>query len=152
MSFPEELQRKCIHHLRSPPVASTSDEYDKEDEMDAIPEAEERAATNAVAVGSADGGADGDAEALKTGVDDVADKDDEADRDVRDAGETRAGGTGSGAAARRERERERTGHGHGQGTRGRNSDDRWEENLDWKLAPIVGEVDLVEYGGRSIEE
>jgi hypothetical protein len=34
----------------------------------------------------------------------------------------------------------------------KSTDERWEESLDWKLAPLIGEYDVVDYGGRDVEE
>ena len=32
------------------------------------------------------------------------------------------------------------------------ADEKWEEGLDSKLSPLLGEVDVVDYGGRDIDE
>lgn len=32
------------------------------------------------------------------------------------------------------------------------NDEKWESNLDTKLKPLLGDVDLVEYGARDMQE
>ena len=31
-------------------------------------------------------------------------------------------------------------------------DEKWQANLDYKLKPLLEEVDMVEYGGRDLQE
>lgn len=31
-------------------------------------------------------------------------------------------------------------------------DEKWQANLDYKLKPLLEEVDIVEYGGRDLQE
>lgn len=102
MSFPEELQRKCIAHMRSPAPSGSGPE-------------------------SAPTPRAGD--------------DEDEDRRDRDEGLTRSNNV----------EKERTGTAAGGGA-GKSGDEKWEENLESKLKPLLGEVDVVEYGGRDIDE
>jgi hypothetical protein len=97
MAFPEELQRKCIAHRRSPAPAT------------------------------------GESAPTPRGAGAGAGDEDDEDRRDRDEGLSRP-------------EKERT------TTSGKSGDEKWEENLESKLKPLLGEVDVGEYGGRDIDE
>ena len=155
MGFPEELQRKCIGHVRLPAPA----------ELTGSGPAGSGAAGDAGEAGAADlskrvRGEDREdedddhakEEAKVDGLDvDVSEQDREHDQEQRDERE------------RREPEQEPEGHGHEERrdmtVRDREAtgyhktnEEKWEEGLERKLAPLLGEVDIAEYYGKNIEE
>lgn len=141
MSFPEELQRKCVAHVRSPALPSMKAELDPVIEDDKKPESTETEGEN----GSMD-------------VDEKAKTEEGVEKD-----ENALEGRDSGVEVEQQRskrleadiegdkERIRGGVRGGGGSRF-NPDERWEESLDSKLAIVFGEADLVELGGRDLDE
>lgn len=112
-AFPEELQRKCVAHLRAPlEDAEPPAEEEKEGEED---RAEDKGESKE---DSAEGEAqDGEAEARE--------------------GEARE---------RREVQSKRFTFPT------KSNDERWVENLDLRVRGLLEEVDVIEYGGRDIED
>lgn len=108
-AFAEELQRKCILHLRPPYYASSEEAHGGRDE-DVKPEVDSKP--------------------------DVGDED----------GDNRYGGG----------DREGTSTYHGRSTKTAfpqmTGDEKWESTLDTKLRPLLEPVDVVEYGGRDVQE
>lgn len=137
MCFAEELQRKCVGHVRLP--------IPPKDDLDTLPEDTKMGEGN---------GEDGNGD-LRAELEKAGEEVDMEDRDRRDAGAGTGAGVGSGAAGvdvsgRREGE-SKSNRERGRG-RGQSQEERWEEYLDYKLGPMVGEVDVVEYGGKDMEE
>lgn len=152
MNFPEELERKCILHKRPAAVdgdvgVNTEEGHEDANEVD-------------VKAGDADVKAEpvGDESAKAERHDDDEDQD---MRDGREAelevkprvGEGHANGSGNGAGSPRKgaaglpRD--------GREGKERSQDERWAEYLDFRLKPVLrtaGEVDVVEYLGRDVEE
>ncbi|WVR03221.1 hypothetical protein IAU60_000212 [Kwoniella sp. DSM 27419] len=130
MSFAEELQRKCIGHLRAP--ATVKAEREEKTGGDAPEEATGIAADRA-----------NDGETETHGAEEG---DNDEDRETRDADD-------------RDREAKPTnGGGGGVQQQKRTSffpqktqDEKWVEGLEIKIKPLLGEVDIVEYGGRDPE-
>lgn len=171
MGYPEELQRKCIGHLRSPApanVAAAAGE-NREGGADVDADMEERVRGDdrddrdrgheeSQDKGDADTGAAGDAEAAD-GADEVAASGKE--KGDASAGEEEEGkmqldkpddgpDTEHGVEHRRDishRDRELSGMGYH-----KSNEEKWEEGLERKLAPLLGEVDIHEYYGKDIEE
>ena len=107
MSFAEELQRKCIAHMRPHPDARPEEP---------LPE--------------------GDGEMIHE------EKRDE-DREEADVREAEDGGR---AEVKEKRAPKKTPFPL------KSQSEKWEETLDWKIKPLLGNVDVVEYGGRDVEE
>ncbi|KAL1408935.1 hypothetical protein Q8F55_005749 [Vanrija albida] len=113
-AFPEELQRKCVGHVRAQPEESSASEEKTRGEENGRGEEPK-----------ADG--EGDLEAHEG---------DEATRERRDS------------AAKAE------GNGKGRYTYpSKSNEDKWIENLDLRARALIeDDVDVVEYGGRDIED
>lgn len=118
MTFTEELQRKCVGHVRLP-LSSNPTIAEEDIKMDT----------------EAEGGDEIKQESSEV----VAEESDER-RDTGMASDRPSG-----------RENEKTRGGIKGGGR-QNPDERWEEYLDGKLSMILGEADLVDCGGRDLEE
>ena len=127
MSFPEELYRKCIAHMRPHPSDKAT-----EVNLDVVPEEEEKEDINGT-----------DEKPVRVG-----DEEDEDRRDVED------GARHEGKGVQKEK---KVGNGGGGGASGgvyavKSSNEKWEEVVDNKLRPLLENVDVTEYGGRDPEK
>jgi hypothetical protein len=168
MGYPEELQRKCIGHMRSPAPADVGagNAGEGEDELAGGGERrrgedrDDREEREREREGEADGrvegegvplGADEDAAGIKS--EDVAGKEDQAGG---------AEGDGDGAAEIKDKDEVAKEETHRpepitDKTREvsgfhKTNEEKWEEGLERKLAPLLGPVDIGDYYGKNIEE
>ncbi|RXK40727.1 hypothetical protein M231_01979 [Tremella mesenterica] len=139
MVFPEELQRKCIAHMRprilEPPELASNKEAsnsptpefkDAKEELDVKMETENgEVPSNGVKAEPMD-------------VSGIAGE--EPEREVRDD-ETKLVDSPMKKSKLHDRLAPK-----------RSSDERWVESLETKLKPLLGEVNVTEYGGRDLEE
>jgi hypothetical protein len=133
MSFPEELQRKCISHVRPQP------DVKPEGELEVVPEVPE----------AAHEGENGKPSSSEKLAEENGDKEEKADAEERER--ERDGD-------REQREPEAEGDKSGGRERPKkvfaqkSNDEKWSESLDHKIRPLIDAVDVVDYGGRDIEE
>lgn len=137
MSFPEELQRKCISHLRPNP------DVKPEGELEVVPEVPEAVAegeTGKTLSSEKPAEENGDKEEKADAEERERERDGDRERD-RDQREPEAEGDKGGG-------RERSKKVFAQ----KSNDEKWSESLDHKIRPLIDAVDVVDYGGRDIEE
>ncbi|WWC57754.1 uncharacterized protein I303_100289 [Kwoniella dejecticola CBS 10117] len=142
MSFAEELHRKCIGHMRPHPSSIP----EVENEAEEVEQAVDQGRGDEVEPSN---GVDGVTESKESEAED-GDRDE--DRELRETEqpseanqaqqETNGGG--------RER-RDGQGPGKKQFFPQKTQDEKWAEGLDHKLRPLLGEVDVADYGGRDPE-
>ncbi|WWD22896.1 hypothetical protein CI109_107391 [Kwoniella shandongensis] len=124
-SFAEELHRKCIGHVRPHPSVKQ-----QHHELEAVPETEVKAETEQAE-------ADPNAEDVKPPRDG---EDQNEDRELRDQ-EDRSG----------DRSRRMPGERKAPIFPQKTQEEKWVESLDLKIKPLLGEVDIADYGGRDLE-
>lgn len=138
-SFPEELQRKCVAHVRPPMEVSGS--------AGPGPVADEAASADAPAV---DDAAAAEAQHAGSAAPDsggAPERDDREDVDMREAvGDERD------VAAADDDAKGRSGDGKRDRPSARFHEERWAENLEHKIRPLLEQVDVTEYGGRDPDE
>lgn len=132
-SFPEELQRKCVAHVRpSMSLSIPAEAASKSEPVD--PSAGDGTDENARAAAEDAAGEDAT----------MAEREDREDEDMRDvAGDDREGPVAAEDVKSRGQDEKR------ERPPARFHEERWAENLEHKIRPLLEQVDVTEYGGRD---
>ncbi|OCF43077.1 hypothetical protein I317_03046 [Kwoniella heveanensis CBS 569] len=128
MSFAEELHRKCIGHMRPHPSVKSDTE-----EVDAAIDANDNAAA--------------ETKTEDAPVERAASEEGEEDRELRDSDDRDRDQTTKAAQSEAGVPQQKRTSFFPQKTQ----EEKWIDGLEVKLRPLLGEVDVVEYGGRDVE-
>ncbi|KAK8844554.1 hypothetical protein IAR55_006401 [Kwoniella newhampshirensis] len=123
-SFPEELHRKCIGHMRSRPSDKSHVDLEPINETNGKDEVPGHKA-----------GGESDERKIAVGGEDLREERESRDQDDRSDDRSRLVPTEKKALVFPQK----------------TQDEKWVESLDLKIKPLIGEVDVADYGGRDPE-